>query len=76
MKGIVLTDPIPNGNRTEFHLLQDDTKQTVWCYSSLQFDKSVLMKKGDKIDLDGKFVNEPSTNKLVNFVFDSFIKLG
>jgi hypothetical protein len=76
MKGSVLTDPIPNGNRIEINLFQEDTGQTVWCYSSHQFDKSVLMNKGDKIDLDGRCVNDQSTGKLVNFVFDSFVKTG
>jgi hypothetical protein len=75
MKGTVLTDPIPNGKRIEFDLFQEDTGQTVWCYSSHQFDKSILMKKGDKIELDGKYVNDQSTGKLVSFVFDSFIKI-
>lgn len=78
MKGVVLTDPISmdNGKRTEFNLLQDDTKQVVYCYSSLQFDKSTLMKKGDKIELDGKCVTDQSTGKLASFVFDSFVKHG
>jgi hypothetical protein len=76
MKGIVLTDPIRNGNRIEFDLFEDGTGQTIWCYSSHQFDKTVLMKKGEKIDLDGKCVNDQSNDKLVSFVFDSFIKIG
>jgi hypothetical protein len=67
MKGTVLTDPIPNGNRIEFDLFQEDTRQNVWCYSSQQFDKSILIKKGEKIDLDGKCVNDQSTGKLVSF---------
>jgi hypothetical protein len=52
MKGIVLSDPIPldNGKRIEFHLLQEDTKQIVYCYSSHQFNKSDLMKKGESIE--------------------------
>jgi hypothetical protein len=76
MKGILLTDPICNGNRIEFDLFEDGTSQTVWCYSSHQFDKTVLMKKGDKVDLDGKCVNDQTTGRLVNFVFDGFIKIG
>lgn len=75
MKGTVLTDPIPNGKRIEFDLFQEDTGQTVWCYSSLQFNKSVLMKKGEKIDLDGKCVNDQATGKLVSFVFDRFVNI-
>ena len=47
MKGTVLTDPIPNGNRIEFDFFQEDAGQTVWCYSSHQFDKSILMKKDE-----------------------------
>lgn len=74
MKGIVLTDPISNGNRIEFDLLHENAKQTVWCYSSLEFDKSVLIKKGEIIGLDGKCVNDQATGKLVSFVFDSFVK--
>jgi hypothetical protein len=76
MKGIVLSDPIPleNGQRIEFNLLQEDTKQIVYCYSSHQFDKSALMKKGENIELDGKCVNDPTTDQLVSFVFDSFIE--
>lgn len=75
MKGIVLTDPIPNGKRIEFNLFQDDTKQIVYCYSSLKFDKSALMKKGEKIELGGKCVNDQLTGKLVSFVFDGFVKI-
>jgi hypothetical protein len=76
MKGTVLSDPIPldNGKRIEFHLLQEDTKQIVYCYSSNQFNKSDLMKKGENIELDGKGVNDPETDELVSFVFDSFTK--
>ena len=76
MKGTALTDPIPNGNRIELDLIREDTGQAVWCYSSHQFDKTVLMKKGEKIDLDGKCVNDQSNGKLVSFVFDSFVKIG
>lgn len=76
MSGTVLTDPIPNSNRIEFNLFQESTGQTVWCYSSLQFDNSNLMKKGDKIELDGKCVDDQSTGKLVSFVFDSFVKIA
>lgn len=76
MSGTVLTDPIPNSNRIEFNLFQESTGQNVWCYSSLQFDKSNLMKKGDKIELDGKCVDDQLTGQLVSFVFDSFVKIG
>lgn len=76
MKGTVLSEPIPNGKRIEIDLFQEETAQTVWCYSSHQFDKTVLMKKGDKVDLDGKCVNDQTTGRLVNFVFDGFIKIG
>ena len=71
-----MEDPIPldNGKRIEFHLLQEDTKQIIYCYSSLQFNKSALMKKGENIELNGKCVNDPETDELVSFVFDSFIK--
>lgn len=72
MKGTVLTDPVPNGNRIEFQLFHEDTKQKVWCYSSHIFDKSVVMKKGDKIDIDGRCVNDQTSGNLVSFVFDSF----
>ena len=75
MKGTVLTDPTPNGNRIEFSLFWEDTGQTVWCYSSLLFDKSVLMEKGEKIDLDGKCVNDQSNGELASFVFDRFTKI-
>ena len=76
MKGIVLTDPIRDGNRIKFDLFEEGTSQTIWCYSSHQFDKTVLMEKGEKIDLDGKCVNDQSNGKLVSFVFDSFVKIG
>jgi hypothetical protein len=75
MKGTVSTDPIPNGNRIEFGLFQEHTGQTIWCYSSLQFDKSILMKKGEKVDLDGKCVNDQSNGELTSFVFDRFTKI-
>jgi len=76
MKGTVLTDPIPldNGKRIELNLLQEGTNQIVYCYSALQFDKSALIKKGDKIDFEGKCVNDLQTGKLASFVFDSFTK--
>jgi hypothetical protein len=77
MKGTVLTEPIllDKGMRIEFNLLQEDTNEIVYCYSSHQFDKSDLMKKRQKIDLEGKCVNDPNTGKLASFVFDSFKKV-
>ncbi len=77
MNGIVLNEPIPldNGKRIEFNFLQEDTNEIVYCYSSHQFDKSDLMKKGQKIVLEGKCVNDPTTGKLASFVFDSFKRI-
>jgi hypothetical protein len=76
MKGIVSTDPVPSddGKRIEFKLLQEGTDQTVYCYSVIQFDKSNIIKKGDKIDLEGRCVNGPQTGKSASFVFVGFAK--
>jgi hypothetical protein len=77
MKGIVLTQPelIDNGKRTTFEFLREDTSETIFCISSLQFDVSIPIKIRDKIIFtDGNWPPDSKGNQQVLFIFDGFIK--